>query len=765
MSSNSTSTATKPAGLRIPQLPSNPYVGLRPFDESESLLFFGRREQTIELLQRLHTHHFIAVVGSSGCGKSSLIRAGLIPKLKAGLLVEDRDQWHIATMKPGATPLLNLASALLRAQNQTPAQASALVESVRTQGVQALLQQLAPALLAADANLLLLVDQFEEIFQYAQFAEAAGNATHLAATRDQRVEAEDFVALMLALAAQTELPIYVVLTMRSDFIGDCDNFFGLPEAFNRSQYLVPRLTRLQRQHAIEGPAQLLGASLTPRLLDRMLNDIGEKDDQLPVLQHALLRTWEEWQRSGAAALDLAHYEAEAVGTIKNALSLDADRALVGMSKEELEITRRMFQALTGTDARNRRVRRRAYLSELAGITGATTTQLDGIIRRFEGDGRCFLLRIPGRTPDDPLIDISHESLIRQWQRLGEWMEREAKSAEMYRRLVDTARRYHRRETKLWRNPDLGLATAWRTAEQPNPSWAQRYETASDFNAVISFLEQSRRWQFYRICLAGFLVLLAVGVLYYFNIELRVQQADAKAKDANYRFEMQRKTNAVVAANKVTQGVALFSEGEHPAAIENFSLAVQLAPDNRDAYFYRGNAYFQGGQNEPALADFQKYLELGGTIEKETKARDFIQKIQHPVAAVPTSAEMDARCSALVEQIFHTDKGTRIAATTALILDWQKYPALVPLVLKQAASQSENKSGVINALVVLQRAERRYLRQHEPELNRLLVKVADNGPQTRIYSEELRRTLREAKGLGAGTAPANSSTQPPPAARH
>src|ERR1043166_7303629 len=91
----------------------NPFVGLRPFESDESLLFFGRQEQTLELLQRLHQHHFVAVVGSSGSGKSSLIRAGLIPALKAGYLVEDRDRWMIASFKPGQSPLKNFAAAIL----------------------------------------------------------------------------------------------------------------------------------------------------------------------------------------------------------------------------------------------------------------------------------------------------------------------------------------------------------------------------------------------------------------------------------------------------------------------------------------------------------------------------------------------------------------------------------------------------------------------------------------------------------------------------
>src|SRR5262249_25127375 len=154
-------------------------------------------------------------------------------------------------------------------------------------------------------------------------------------------------------ADQRELPIYVVLTMRSDFIGDCDNFFGLPEAMNRSQYLVPRLTRRQRQEAIEGPIKLFGASISQRLLDRVLNDAGDKSDQPPVMQHALMRTWESWQRKREGAIDLPSYEA--VGTINEALSRDAECAMEGMSEDEIRITKHMFQALTDTDGRGRRI--------------------------------------------------------------------------------------------------------------------------------------------------------------------------------------------------------------------------------------------------------------------------------------------------------------------------------------------------------------------------------------------------------------------------
>src|SRR5215813_10234362 len=126
-------------GLKLPALPPHPFVGLRPFDSDEALLFFGRREQTIDLLQQLHRTHFVAIVGSSGCGKSSLVRAGLIPKLKAGFLTEDHDQWLVVVMKPGDNPLRNLAAALIGV-TQAGGDVEPYAEAIRAGGAQALIE-------------------------------------------------------------------------------------------------------------------------------------------------------------------------------------------------------------------------------------------------------------------------------------------------------------------------------------------------------------------------------------------------------------------------------------------------------------------------------------------------------------------------------------------------------------------------------------------------------------------------------------------------
>ena len=337
----------------------NPFVGLRPFESRDSLYYFGRKEQTHALLKQLYAHRFVAVVGSSGCGKSSLVRAGLIPNLEAGFLVQDRDLWEIATFKPGDAPLYNLAASLvsLTGSPETPETIEKLLETVQRRGAQALVELARTTLNGEDSNLLIVVDQFEELFRFQQ-----------ARTTRVREEAADFVATLLHLAEQTMVPIYVVLTMRSDFLGECDAFQGLPEAMNKSQYLVPRLTRHQRREAFLGPIRLAGADITPRLMDRLLNESLDTRDDLPILQHALMRTWNVWAEDGGrGVIDLDHYERS--GTLKNALRLHADEALKDLDEEDRLIAKRMFQALTETDASNRRIRRPAHLRQIAAICG------------------------------------------------------------------------------------------------------------------------------------------------------------------------------------------------------------------------------------------------------------------------------------------------------------------------------------------------------------------------------------------------------------
>jgi hypothetical protein len=206
--------------------------------------------------------------------------------------------------------------------------------------------------------LLVMVDQFEELFRFRRSGHGG----------DSRNEAAAFFKLLVEAAKQDDLPIYVVLTMRSDFLGDCMEFQGLPEAANAGLYLIPRMTRDELRSAITGPVAVAGGDIAQRLVLRLLNDVGDDPDQLPVLQHALMRAWDRWaaQPEREPSIDIADYEA--IGGMQQAMSLHAEEAYDEADFEGgHKITEKVFKALTDTFSDPRGVRRPTSIEELAAI--------------------------------------------------------------------------------------------------------------------------------------------------------------------------------------------------------------------------------------------------------------------------------------------------------------------------------------------------------------------------------------------------------------
>jgi hypothetical protein len=469
---------------RIEQ-PTDPFPGLRPFKFHESHLFFGRDGQSEQLIAKLSHTRFLAVVGTSGSGKSSLVHAGLLPALFGGFMVKAGSSWRVAIMRPGNDPLGNLARALnaddvFGSGEQANATVQlAITEAILRRGSLGLIEAIRQANPPANENLLVLVDQFEELFRVEL------------GVGDQNEENEKaaFVKLLLKAKSQPELPIYIVLTMRSDYLGDCAQFWDLPEAINEGQYLIPRMTREQRRAAITGPIAVGGAEIMPRLVNRLLNDVGDNPDQLPILQHALMRTWDKWKEDhqGNEPIDLRHYEA--IGGLDQALSLHADEAYDELPEARRKLAEQIFKCLTEKGPDNREIRRPLTVRDLCAVTEVEEPEVIAIIEVFRHPGRSFLMP-PAEVvlTADSLIDISHESLIRNWKRLKGWVDDEARSAATYRRLAETATLYYQGQAGLWRDPDLQIALEWRERIEPNEAWARRYH--SGFKAAMSFLEES-----------------------------------------------------------------------------------------------------------------------------------------------------------------------------------------------------------------------------------------------------------------------------------
>lgn len=468
---------------------TNPFPGLRPFSVDEFYLYFGREGQIDEILLKIAKHRFVTVMGYSGSGKSSLMFCGFIPVIHGGFMTASGPHWHVVVSRPGKSPISNLALSIVSfmiqrgmAKPEDAAFHKASISSILRSSTHGLIEVAKYIQTEKQENVFFLIDQFEEIFRYKD--EIASNSS------DIENESQLYVKLVLTAVAQTEVPVYVALTMRSDFIGECSVFPGLTGEINKSNYLVPQMTREEKKAAIEGPIAVAGGKISERLVKRLLNDMGNNQDQLPILQHALMRTWDYWVSNHEIAepMDLRHYHA--IGKITQALSLHANELYDELSGRGKQIAEILFKNVTEKNQDNRGLRRPCRLGLIAELSEATEDEVIQVIDHFRQPGRSFLMpaaQVP--LSADSMIELSHESLMRIWNRLAGWVEDEFESATMYKRLSDAAAMYQIGKTGLWRPPDLQLALNWQKKQKPTREWAQRYDEA--FERAIVFLDTSR----------------------------------------------------------------------------------------------------------------------------------------------------------------------------------------------------------------------------------------------------------------------------------
>ena len=283
----------------------------------------------------------------------------------------------------------------------------------------------------------------------------------------------------------------MVLTMRSDFIGECSHFQELTSLINESNYLIPQMTRDDFKDAVTGPVAVGGATIDPNLVTQLLNDVGDNPDQLPILQHALMRTWEYWQQQKDLERPLSISDYEAVGRMEKALSEHANEAFEELSPKEKMICESMFKTLTEKGGDNIGIRQPTRLEVISEIAIAEPEEVAAVVEIFRKPGRSFLIPAhPLQLTSNSVVDISHESIMRIWDRLKIWVEEEAQAVQMYSRVSEASALFQEGKTGLWRPPDLQLALNWRKKQQPTLTWAERYNPA--FERAIVFLETSEK---------------------------------------------------------------------------------------------------------------------------------------------------------------------------------------------------------------------------------------------------------------------------------
>ena len=455
----------------------NPYPGLRPFNTDETKFYFGREDQTSIAIEKIKHNRFLAIIGSSGSGKSSLINAGIIPGLTDKKRKDVLPEWRIINVRPGTTPIDNLAYALSRSikddgseGSETPTGISRFLQDDHN-GFSKLFHQIRRN---DKEKVLIVIDHFEELFSL-----QPGGSGFLVEGK-----AADFINLIIAINKNENLPVHILLAIRSGFLEECHQITQLRNLIDASNYILPPFTTEDLRQIINGPAAVWGAEIDPGLEKQLIREIFDNSDQLTLLQHVLNRMWDFWlEQNVDQPISLKEYKA--VGGIEEAISTHADGIYLELPEVSRRTCERMFKAITRKVSDNLEIGVPLRVSDIAVITRSGIPEVISIVARFRQTGCSFLMPYKGQLDPGSVIELSHESLMRLWKRLQVWVEEEAESVSTYMHLAETSRLYQMGKSKLLSEQALQQALLWKEKNEPTSQWAQRHNPA--FERTMQFL--------------------------------------------------------------------------------------------------------------------------------------------------------------------------------------------------------------------------------------------------------------------------------------
>ena len=724
----------------------NPFPGLRSFEREDAYLFFGRDNQIRELKKKLVDSRFLAIIGSSGSGKSSLVKAGLISQLTDGQSgMSPVTNWQVAFFNPEATPIRNFARALHQTfseQNRTVA------TRFSPESVETLLRTTPQTVIdwCGNTSLLLVIDQFEELFRYQQ---TDGNAH----------ESALFIDLLLAFSRQRDYPVYVVLTMRSDYLNQCSDYEGLTEAINHGYYLLPKMNPAEIRQAITAPVGVMGAHISDDLTTRLLHDIGGKADQLPILQHALMRTWNHWQlhRKTDSPIDIGDYEA--IGTMHRAITIHAEEVYDDLPDEKSQrAAEKLFKALIVLAEDKQGLIRPASISSISDVSGVAPYLLIDVLNRFREPGVAFLTPPTSVYADSELvIDIAHERITNLWERLQTWVKQEVESAEFYRQVSHSAMLYHEGKTGYWVNPDLQIGLKWLAENRPTQAWANRYDPYLE--RAVNFLEYSRdqsdsasqhkeerqrnelrRTRFFAIflgvsALVSLLFLLISAVLRTQARQSAEEALDEKKKALIQRSRAEEQTREAITQKKIAEQQQLISEQQKRLTDEQRVIAVSEKKNAENQQGIAVVARRNAEQQQRLAVDARKNAESQRSIAEGAQRNAEQQKELAQQSQV--TAEDQRRLAVNAQGYAEQQRGKAVARTVAI----QSY---------QMTDNAQDDLPALLALSAYHLNQKNGGQTDNPDIFNALAKVADVRTVLRRHTDVVRTVALQPGVVASGS---------------
>lgn len=483
----------------------SPYKGLKAFGEADADDFFGRESLVDELVAAVGDSRLVAVVGPSGIGKSSVVKAGLVPALRKGAL-PGSEQWVISDMFPGSYPFEELASGLLRVAVERP---DDLVEELARDELG--MRRVAKRILPPGSELLLVVDQFEELFT-------------LTAEEETR---RRFLDGLTALAADARSPVRVVVTLRADFLDHPLRYPEFGELLRAGIVPVAAPSEDELAVAIERPAQRVGVRFEPGLVSRIVADVHAQPGALPLLQYALTELF------AARTSDVLTVEGySATGGVVGALGRRAEELYARLDPTAQAACRQVFLRLVSVDPAAQDTRRRVRRRELRQL-GLEPDALEAILARY---GQHRLLSFD-REPltRAPTVEVAHEAILGQWDRLRAWIEERREDLLLHRRLVEAVEQWE----EAARDPEylpgegrLAQFESWAAVTDLALTAGER-EFLTDARAAVDEAAR-RRSRRRRAILAGFASLAAAASLLAVFAFVQRDRAEQEARAATAR---------------------------------------------------------------------------------------------------------------------------------------------------------------------------------------------------------------------------------------
>lgn len=461
----------------------NPFIGLRPYKTEEKEIFFGRERQVYDLLTLLQSNRIIALLGPSGCGKSSLITAGLIPEILAGQNGLVGKEWAYTIFRPGSNPIANFSHAisknnLLNPSIQAPSDEALRLENIFRNSNKGFINYYKDSEIAQKKNFLIVIDQFEDIFKYPP--EREGDITC-------------FIDNLLRIDHEPNLGVYVIFSLRNEYLGNLFPFRRLQEYLNEFQYSIPRLRRSDIEEILNKSSKISGFHFDKNTIDYLHRSLGNDPGKTAHLQYLLYRTLINNQHGS-----LSETSFENMGGFSNCMALHLNKNYIQQPDEIKLIIEKLIKTISNIDEMGA-VKRPKKFKDLVKLCECTPSQLVSAITFFNNPEHEFLSQIPpvfsnnatAKNPslyNDDLIDINYPEFFKTWDLFHEWIETERESKEMYLRLVSDAQRHESGASGLLKPPELYIFQKWFETQNPSNIWANQYHP--NFQKAISFLNKS-----------------------------------------------------------------------------------------------------------------------------------------------------------------------------------------------------------------------------------------------------------------------------------